>query len=211
MPAEGPGLGEGAEDLPAEASLGGVLEGFRPRLERMLHLRLDPRLRARVDSADVLQETFAEVLGRIDEYRKKRPMPFFLWVRFLAGQKLLDFHRRHLNAAQRDARVELPIPAFPPASSASMAQALFDLGTPPERAAAREESLLRLQQALESMDEVDREVLVLRYFEQLSNEETALALTLSVSGAKKRHVRALARLRKTLAELGHDSSGLMDD
>ena len=211
MPAESHGTDEGAEDPPDDANLGKVLESFRSRLERMLALRIDPRLRPRVDPDDLIQETFAEVSTRIEDYREQRPMPFFLWVRYLAGQKLLEFHRRHMEAVQRDVRLEVPLRAFPAASSASVARELLDPATPPIQAAAREESLLRLQEALERMDELDREVLVLRYFEQLSNEETARALGLSVSGARKRHVRTLVQLRRDFADLGHISSGLLEE
>ena len=84
--------------------LGGLLEGYRARLRRMVSLRLDPRLRRRVDSSDVIQEAFVDVTRRLEEYRSTPKMPFYLWVRLLTAQKLMEFHRRHLGAQRRDVR-----------------------------------------------------------------------------------------------------------
>ncbi len=181
-------------------SVGAMLEQFRPRLERMLALRMDPSLRRRVEVGDVLQEAYVEVLRRLDEYRASGSTPFFLWVRFLAGQKLHDVHRRHLGAGRRDRHKEISTP-FPAASSQSLAKALLDPASSPSEVAAHAEEQQHLQAALERLDETDREILVLRYFELLSNEETAQVLGLSVPGAKKRHVRALGYLKAALGPL----------
>lgn len=188
---------------PADESLqrlGALLEEFRPRLERMLELRLDQRLRRRVEVADVLQEAYLDVARRLEEYRATRSMPFFLWVRFLVGQKLLEVHRRHLDTDRRDRNREVS-PQFPAASSASMALALLDPAPSPSEVVARAEEHGRLQEALDRLDENDREVLVLRYFEQLSNEEAAQVLGLTPSGAKQRHLQAMRRIKVALGPL----------
>lgn len=202
------GEDDGAKEVDlTPATVGDLLDGFRPRLERMLALRLDPRLGRRIDPDDVLQEAFLEVMRRLEEYRSARPMSFFLWVRLLTGQKLLEIHRRHLATERRDVRRELPLRTFPEVSTISLAPAFLASTTPPSKAAERQEILRRVREALEELDELDRETLVLRYFEQLSNEETATVLGLSPSGAKKRHLRALDKLLSKLSGLGDALTG----
>lgn len=168
----------------------------------MLAVRLDPRVRRRVDPDDVLQESFLDVSRRLDEYLAKRPMPFFLWVRLLTGQKLAEFHRRHLDAARRDAGREVTPGSIPAASTVSMAGRFVDPGHSPSEEAARSEVLERVQRALEGLEEIDREVLALRYFEGLSSQEAATVLGISLAGAKKRLVTALDRLRSVLPRPG---------
>lgn len=186
--------------LPSSENLGSLLEGFRPRLERMVALRLDQRLCRRIEVGDVLQEGFVEVTRRLEEYRSAPSMSFYLWVRLVTGQKLLEIHRRHLGTERRGRTREISTP-FPAASSVSMAEALLDPASSPSEMAAHEEEQRHLQAALEKLDETDREVLVLRYFELLTNEEAAQVLGLTPSGAKKRHSRALTHLKHTLGHL----------
>jgi RNA polymerase sigma-70 factor (ECF subfamily) len=189
-----------AGDGPALAEL---FERQRGRLEVMLRLRLDRRLRGRLDPADVLQEAYLEVARRFPEYRaSEAAMPFDLWVRLLTGQKLAELHRRHLGAKMRDAGLEVTLyrGSMPRASSESLAELLMGRLTTASRAAIRGETQLRVQAALNSMDPMDREVLVLRHFEMLSNEETARVLGIKPSAASNRHIRALRRLEGILAE-----------
>src|SRR5262245_46897925 len=181
---------------PSRTNVGSLLEVFRPRLRRMLTLRLDPRLRRRVDPADVLQDAFAEVVARLDEYLAARPMPFFLWVRFLTVQKVAQLHQHHLGVARRDAGREVTPGALPAASSISLARVFTQAGPSPSEAVARNEILARVRAALERLDGVDREVLALRYFERLSVEETALVTGLTASGVAKRQLRALGNLKR---------------
>lgn len=178
--------------------LGGLLEGYRPRLRRMVSLRLDPRLRRRVDSSDVIQEAFVDVTRRLEEYRSTPKMPFFLWVRLLTAQKLMEFHRRHLGAEKRDVRREVAAPSHYEASSVALARAIVDEGTSPSGALLRKELEQSLRDALEKVKETDREILMLRHFERLSNEECAQVLGLSLSGTKLRHLRAMKRFREIL-------------
>ncbi|QDV07101.1 ECF RNA polymerase sigma factor SigD [Planctomycetes bacterium Poly30] len=177
-----------------------LLEEFRGRIARMLAVRMDPRLRGRLDASDVIQDTFIEVHGRIGEYRKRQDMPFFLWVRFLAGQKLTQMHRRHLGAEQRDARRELPdaLRGMPGATTATLAGALMSSGITPSEVAMRMEDEERLISVLDQMRELDREVLALRHFEGLSNLEVASLLGIEPSAASRRYVRALARMQEKM-------------
>jgi RNA polymerase sigma-70 factor, ECF subfamily len=182
---------------------GRLLEQHRDRLRRMLGLRLDPRLQGRVDASDVLQETYLEASARLPEYLRNPTMPFFLWLRFLAGQKLVTLHRHHLGAQMRDAGREVSLyrGRLPETSSAALAAQLLGHDTRPSEAAVRAELKIRLQEALNSMDALDREVLALRHFEQLSLAETAELLGLTESGASRRHLRALKRLKEVLRQM----------
>lgn len=176
---------------------------YRDRLRRMVKLRLDRRLQGRVDPSDVLQEAYLDVSKRAPEYLANPALPFFLWVRFLTGQRLLAVHRQHLGAQMRDAGQEVSLyrGALPQATSASLAAQLLGRLTSPTQAAVRAELQIRLQEALNVMDPLDREVLVLRHFEELSNNETAEVLGLQKSAASNRYVRALKRLKDILASM----------
>jgi RNA polymerase sigma-70 factor (ECF subfamily) len=189
-------------------ALAELFQQHRGRLEQMVRLRLDRRLQGRLDPADVLQEAYLDVARRFKEFAAERPMPFFLWLRFLTGQRLVDLHRRHLGAKMRDAGLEVSLyrGGFPRASSASLAELLLGRLTSASRAAIRAETQLRVQEALNAMDETDREVLVLRHFEMLSNEEAAQVLGLKPSAASNRHIRALKRLKEIMAQV-HGGEG----
>jgi RNA polymerase sigma-70 factor (ECF subfamily) len=180
-----------------------LFERHRGRLEQMVRLRLDRRLQGRLDPADVLQEAYLDVARRFPEYAADPALPFFLWLRLLTAQRLVDLHRQHLGTRMRDAgrEVSLRAGAFPRASSASLAELLLGRLTSASRAAIRAETQRRVQDALNAMDAIDREVLVLRHFEMLSNEETAVVLGLKPSAASNRHLRALRRLKEVLAQL----------
>ena len=183
-------------------ALAELFERHRGRLEVMVRLRLDRRLQGRLDPADVLQEAYLDVARRFPEYAAERALPFYLWLRLLTGQKLAELHRRHLGAKMRNAGLEVSLDrgALPRASSASLAEMLMGRLTSASRAAVRAETRLRVQEALNSMDPLDREVLVLRHFEVLSNEETARVLGIKPSAASNRHVRALRRLEEILSQ-----------
>jgi RNA polymerase sigma-70 factor (ECF subfamily) len=179
---------------------GTLLTRHRDRLRRMIAFRLDHRVRGRVDPDDVLQEGTIDALRRLPDYLAGRPMPFFLWLRFLVGQKLVELERRHLGAQGRaaDREVALYRPGTPTASSAYLAARLMGHHTTPSQAAIRAERKARLEEALNAMDPTDREVLVLRHFEHLSNSEAARELGLRESAASKRYLRALSRLHVIL-------------
>ena len=187
-----------------ESALAALFDGHRERLRRMIRLRLDRRLSGRVDASDVLQEAYLEARKRLADYaRDPQAMPFHLWLRLVTGQKLADLHRFHLGAQARDAGMEVSLHrgALPQASSASLAAQLLGKMTSASKAAIRAEHKLILQEALNGMDPIDREVLTLRHFEHLNNDETALVLGLSKKGASNRYIRALRRLKEILASI----------
>ncbi len=187
-----------------ESALAALFDGYRAQLRRMIRLRLDRRLSGRIDSSDVLQEAYLDVRRRLGEYaRDPAGMPFHLWLRLVAGQRLTDLHRFHLGAQMRDAGQEVSLHRgpFPQASSISLAAQLLGKMTSASHAAIRAEHKLIVQEALNGMDPIDREVLALRHFEHLSNDETALVLGLSKSAASNRYIRALKRLKEILSSI----------
>jgi RNA polymerase sigma-70 factor (ECF subfamily) len=184
-------------------ALGELFERYRERLRRMVRLRLDRRLYGRIDASDVLQEAYVDLSKRFPEYAANPVVPFYLWLRSLTGQKLVTLHRQHMGTHMRDASQEVSLyrGALPEASSQSLANQLLGRLTSPSQAAMRAEMQIRLQEILNSMDPLDREVLVLRHFEELSNSETADLLGLHKSAASKRYRRALERLTSILSNI----------
>jgi len=179
---------------------GALLERHRLRLRRMIALRLDQRLQGRIDASDVIQEAYLEASTRLEEYLRQPTMPFFLWLRFLTGQKLMELHRHHLGAQMRDAGREVSLyrGSLPETSSAALAAQLLGHETQPSEAAVRAERKVRLQEALNTMEPMDREVLALRHFEQLTTPEVARVLGITDAAASKRYLRALKRLKEVL-------------
>jgi RNA polymerase sigma-70 factor, ECF subfamily len=184
-------------------ALAELFDRYRDRLRHMVRLRLDRRLAGRLDASDVLQEAFIEASKRLMSRHRERRMPAFLWLRLVTGQVLIDLHRRHLGAKMRNAGLEISLHRgpFPQASSLSLAELLLGRFTSPTAAAQRAEMQLQLQGALNRMDPIDREVLALRHFEELSNTEAAAVLGLDKSAASRRYARALIRLKEILAAL----------
>jgi RNA polymerase sigma-70 factor (ECF subfamily) len=184
-----------------ERAVGDLFARHRDRLRAMVRLRLNRRLHGRVDPSDVLQEAYLEVGKHFADYARDPKLPFFLWLRYITGQKLIAAHRRHLGAQARDAGREVSLyrGALPQASSASLAAQLMGRFTSPSRAAARAELQVRVQEALNGMDPLDREVLALRHFEMLTNAETAAVLGVKKSTASNRYVRALERMKDLLS------------
>src|SRR5262245_35068085 len=175
----------------------------RTRLKRMVHLRLSRRLQGRVDDSDVLQEAYLDVARRLPEYTADPKVPFFLWVRHLTGLKLAEVHRRHLGTQARDADRELSLHrgGLPEADSVSLAAQLLGQLTTPSQAAVKAERRLLVQEALAAIDPLDREVLALKHFEQLSTSEMADVLGMSKAGAGSRYLRAIKRLREVLSAM----------
>jgi RNA polymerase sigma-70 factor (ECF subfamily) len=186
-----------------QQALADLFARYRNRLRRMVQLRLDRRLRGRVDASDVFQEAYLDAARNAAEYAADSQMPFFLWLRMVTGRRLMMVHRQHLGAQMRDVGLEVSLyrGALPRASSSSLAEGLLGRMVSPSLAAVRAELQLKLQEALNAMDPLDREVLTLRHFEELSNGETARALGIQKSAASNRYVRALGRLRDVLSEM----------
>jgi RNA polymerase sigma-70 factor (ECF subfamily) len=175
----------------------------------MVAFRLDQRLRGRVDPSDVLQDAYLEAWRGLGSYLDRPEIPFFLWLRGIAGNKLRELHRHHLGTRMRDPRREVSIHggAMPETTTTAMAAELLGDLTRASEEAVRRELGLRLQEALDAMDPLDREVLALRHFEQLSPAETARVLGIKEKAAGMRYVRALRRLKEILSGLGGDWQG----
>jgi RNA polymerase sigma-70 factor (ECF subfamily) len=173
----------------------------RERSRRMIELRLDPRLRGRLDTSDVLQDAMLDVATRLEEYVKDPKVPFFLWVRLVVGERLAWLHRHHLGVKMRDAGREVSLyrAALPEASSFALASMLMGALTSPTQAAVLAERQLRVLEALNSLDPIDREVLALRHFEHLTPAEAAMVLGVKPDAASKRYIWALKRAKELLA------------
>jgi RNA polymerase sigma-70 factor, ECF subfamily len=191
------------EDEVTQHTLGELFHRHRDRLKLMVGLRLDHRLRGRVDASDVLQDAYLEAMDRLPDYLQDRPMPFFLWLRFLTAQRLQILHRRHLRTKSREAGRELSLShkPFPAVSSEVLAARLIGRDSTPSEAVMRAETRAQLQAALDAMSPIDREILAMRHFEQLTNTETAQVLGLRESTASQRYARALLRLKDLLRTL----------
>jgi RNA polymerase sigma-70 factor (ECF subfamily) len=183
-------------------ALNEIFVRHRDRLRRMVELRLDGRLQARLDASDVVQEAYLEAARRLEEYLREPRLPLFLWLRLVVGERLTWLHRHHLGTHMRDAGREVSLyrGAVPMASSAALAARLMGRQTSPSEAAVRAERALRLREALDALDPIDREVLALRHFEELDRAEAAQVLGISEAAAAKRYVRALRRLKQVLAD-----------
>jgi RNA polymerase sigma-70 factor (ECF subfamily) len=185
-----------------------LLARHRRRLHRMVAAHLDRRLAARVDPSDVVQEALAYAAGKLEGYLRQRPLPFYPWLRRLAWERLVKLHRRHLRAHRRSVEREEPgVLALPDESAVQLANCLIDVHSGPGERLLREELRSRVRAALDRLPANDREVLVLRYLEQLRNDDIAAILGITVGAVKVRHVRALGRLRDLLhQEFGESQS-----
>ena len=187
-----------------------LFQRYRDRLRRMVELRMDGRLQGRVDASDVLQDAFLDAAARLDSYLKDSGLPAFLWLRLVVGERLAICHRRHLGAKMRNAGQEVSLyrDPLPQATSAALASMLLGRLTSPSHAAVRAELVLQVQEALNALDPLDREVVALRHFEQLSRAETAQVLGISEEAGAKRYIRALKRLKAVLAAMPGGLEGI---
>jgi RNA polymerase sigma-70 factor, ECF subfamily len=190
------------------ATLEALFADHRARLKQVVSFRMDCRLQGRVDASDVVQEAFLEAAQRYGEYLRTPTISLYGWLRFLTVQQLQIAARRHLRTQSRDVRREVDLggPTGPEVSAAGLADHILDSATSPSSVAARGELRIKLQTALESLEPIDREILALRHFEQLSNAESAQILNLQSDAASHRYFRALKRLGAILASLGWNES-----
>ena len=186
-----------------QTALNNLVDLHRGRLAKMVKTRLNPKIKQRVDQSDVIQESLLEAAKRLPEYLAAPRSPFFLWLRQIVGQKIIDVHRRHLGAEARDAKLEISIdrPAVPVATSICLAAQLLGRLTSPSGVAIRRETEHALQDAINELEPLDREILALRQFEELTNVEAAAELNIEPAAASKRFVRALKRLQEILVRL----------
>lgn len=200
-------LVEGARGGDA-AAVNRLLERHRAALRRMVDMRIDPVLERRVDASDIVQEVLVEANRRLSDYLQAEPMPFHLWLRSLARDRLIDAHRRHRVAARRSIDREQPLAAkrAPDRSTLELIDELCDPGLTPAAAALREEMAAQFREALDQLSETDREIVLMRHFEHLTNQEIAQALDLTEAAASMRYLRAIKRLRGVLENTGDQST-----
>lgn len=192
-----------------EEALGKLFFLYREKLRRMVDFRLDRRLQGRVDVSDVLQEVYIDASQRLEHYRSSPPDSFLLWLRQLTDQRLVDVHRRHFGAQKRDVRRESSKNprGVSPTTSANLLAHLAGPASSPSQQAIRGERAAAVEEALAAMEPMDREVLALRHFEELTNKEVAEILGIQKTAASNRYIRALARLQKILAAV----PGVLDE
>lgn len=185
------------------AALAALFAAYRDRLRRMVELRMDSRLRSRLDASDVLQEAYIGLTGDLNAFLADDRLTPLLWMRLHVGRRLTTLHRQNLGVKMRDAGLEISLyrQALPEASSAALASMLLGRMTSPTQAAQRAERLLRVQEALNSLEPIDREILALRHFEQTNRAETAEILGITKEAAAKRYFRALQKLKDVLGSM----------
>jgi RNA polymerase sigma-70 factor (ECF subfamily) len=184
-----------------EGAVDALLARHRDPVRRMIDLRLDPAIVQRLDASDVVQEVLLEASRRLQDYLRQPAMPFHLWLRHIARDHIIDAHRRHHQAQKRGVDRERPLyrPAWADRSSLELAAQLLDQELTPASAAIQQEMQRRLHEALTQLDEADQEVILMRHYEALSNQEVAAALGLTEAAASMRYLRAVRRLRDLLA------------
>lgn len=185
-------------------TLGALFAHHRDRLWRMVRFRMDRRLAGRIDPDDVLQEAYLNAADRVPHFLKDATRSLFVWFRLIVGQTLVDVHRRHLMAEMRDVDREISLEQmrYPQAPSVSIAAELLGSITSPSQALARGEVRRQLEAAIDTMSEMDQEIIALRHFEDLTNSEVAEVLGIQPSAASNRYVRAIARLKDVLTNAG---------
>lgn len=185
-----------------EDAVNSLLDKQRNALRRQVQMRLDRKVRRRVGVSDIVQEVLIEASRRLDSYLADPKMPFQLWMRHMAQDRIVDAHRRHRATIKRSVDREQPLlsPANSDRSSMEMAPDLIDPTITPVAAATMKEMARRVELAMDELDERDRQILVLRHFDHLTNKEVAKALNVSEPAASMRYLRAVRRLRDLLED-----------
>jgi RNA polymerase sigma-70 factor, ECF subfamily len=189
-----------------EQALEWLLDRHRSRLRRMIALRIDDRLSSRLDPSDVVQETLTDAARKLPDYARDRPLPFYPWLHRIALERLAQTHRHHLRTLRREAGRERTEELVTDGSTARLADAIAASGTSPSGHVIREEERLLVASALERLPEADREILVMRYLDQLSFSEIASILDITEGAVRVRHFRALERIGPLLGMLAEDSA-----
>lgn len=185
-----------------EAAAGELLNRHRESLRRMVEMRFDRRIQGRVDASDIVQEVMLDANRRLNDYLANPVMPFHLWLRQMAKDRLIDAHRRHRGSHKRsvDREQGMQSPGDMDRSTLELAAQLCDPELTPAAAATMHELQRRFQDAIERLEDNDREIVLMRHFEQLSNQDVAAALNLSEPAASMRYLRAMRKLRAMLAD-----------
>lgn len=191
------------------AALAALIELHQPRLERIIRFRLDYRLAGRISEADVIQDAYLNANKRIQHFIGQQDYPFFVWLRLIVNQTMVDLQRQHLKAEKRDVRKEISLerPGISAHTSLALAAQLVAKVTSASKAFSRVERMATVEQALNHMEEIDREVIALRHFEELSNTEVANVLGIDEQASSKRYVRAMKRMKEVLKNI----PGFSDD
>jgi RNA polymerase sigma-70 factor (ECF subfamily) len=203
MPADSPDTDQLLEQVAAgdRSAAQQLLSRHRPRLRRMVAVHLDPRITARVDPSDVVQEALAEAFQKLPQYIKRRPVSFYPWLRKIAWQRLVKLHRAHIAAGRRSVRREDVAVRLPDESVAKLADRLAASGTAPSERLVQQEMRESVRAAIDELPPNDRELLVMRYLEHMPLKEISEVLAITPAAAKMRHARALVRLEQLLGEL----------
>ena len=181
------------------AAFSALFARHRKALRQFVALRLDARLRTRIDPSDVVQETQLETFRRLDDFLQRAPMPFHVWIRRTAYERLVDLRRRHVEAARRATGREV---ALPDRSSLLLAQRLVGPGSTPSREFQRRELTRRVRQIVGLLPDADRELLLLRVYDGLPYDDIAAILRIDPATARKRHGRALLKLHALMTQHG---------
>jgi RNA polymerase sigma-70 factor (ECF subfamily) len=184
-----------------------LFELNRERLQRMIQLRMDRRVRARVDVADVLQDAYLDLASQLANYARNPELPFFVWLRRITSQRLAKIHRTHLGQAKRDAAREIPLERIADIGTVCLTRDLVGRSTSAAGLAMQKELQEKVEEGITRMSDSEREIIFVRHVRQLSNVEAASLLKLSVQAASKRYSRALRRLRSVLKK---NAPGLLD-
>lgn len=183
------------------AAVDDLLDEYRDRLKTMVSLRLDPRVNARIDPSDVVQESMAEAASRLDQYLIDEPIPFYPWLRQIAWEKLIQLHRRHIGSQKRSAAREVSLPVrITDESVASLSRIAIAQQDSPSEQVVRSELNRRVLEAVERLQPSWKELLVMRYLEQMSVADIAATLKVSAAAVSMRHLRAVEALRSELSE-----------
>ncbi len=187
--------GDGDED-----AINYLMERHRDALRRLVQMRLDRKIRQRVDVSDIVQDVLVEANRRLRSYIADGKMPFHLWLRHIARDRIIDAHRRHRGSAKRsvDREMTMAIPSGQDQSSIQLAAQLGDEGITPAAAALQKEMAQHVEAAMADLEDTDCEIIIMRHYEQLTNQEVAQALGLTEPAASMRYLRAIRRLRELL-------------
>lgn len=190
----------------SEEALATLFIRYRPRLERIIQLRLDARIARRISPVDVLQETYLRGAQRIEHFASQPTLSAFMWIRLLVYQQMTEIYRRHFRAEMRDIRREIPSANWADSNADSFigaASQLLSRGATPSKVLSQKESFGRLENILHDLRPIYRDIVVLRHFEELSNAEAATALNIDLATARKRYIRAIRKIRERI----HNESG----
>ena len=178
-------------------AIGNLLDRHRDSLRRMIQMRMDQKLARRIDVSDIIQDVLIEANRRLKDYLENPAMPFHLWIRQIAKDRMIDAHRRHRVSAKRSIDREQPMfsPAGADHSTIELAVQLCDPALTPAAAATQKEIAAQIELPVGELDDNDRDIILMRHYEMMSNQDIAQALDLTEPAASMRYLRALRRLR----------------